>query len=83
MDPVIHFAMLLDHPLNYFICQFHRNELTFRGFFYHYDGRPNDPEYWPRSIGNQIKEALSELQVIAFQLFSFLDFPVLNEEVDK
>ena len=78
-----HLEMLLGHPLHYFICQLHGNELPFRAVFYHYDGKPSGPEHWRGPIGKQIKESLSELPVVAFQPVSFPDFPVFNDEVEK
>ena len=35
-----HLEMLLGHPLHYFICQLHGNELPFHAVFYKYDGKP-------------------------------------------
>lgn len=75
--------MLLAHPLYYSISQLPGNELRFHTLFYHCDGKPRGLQYRRSSIGNQIKESLSELPVDAIQPVSFTDFPFLNEEKEK
>ena len=44
-EAIYYLEMLLGHPLHYFICQLHGNELPFRAVFYNYDGKPSGPEH--------------------------------------
>ena len=73
----------LNHPVHYFICQLHGNELPFRKLFYHYDGKPVGPEHWSGPIGKSVKESVSSLPVIKFKPIKFNQFPELPENIIK
>ena len=74
---VIHkLEILLKHPVHYFVCLLHLNELPFRAIFHHIDGRSIGPDSFVGPIGRRLKGFQSNKPVVNFT-------PIRNDKFPK
>ena len=58
--------LVVGHPLQWFVCLFHCNELPLRHLMMHLDGTTSGPEAFTGNIGRALKNC-NELPVVSFE----------------